>query len=161
VPVKAVTVKNRKPTPGATPPTTVYRQRVIDALEHRQTDLTPWNFELTREFAVKLKSRAGCEDESAFLQNHMMFGRFKCNRQVTADTYEDMWGVWGAISTQGFLPFATPQQVKQKCVEAVDILGRDGGYILAGTHAVTPDIPVEGVLAMLEYAQSVKRRVYR
>jgi uroporphyrinogen decarboxylase len=332
-----------------------YRQRVIAALEHRQTDLTPWNFELTREFAVTLKSRAGCEDVSSFLENHMMFGRFKRSRQVSADTSEDMWGVhwksggdggdigtvcnrligdggvdacrfpevdleliraaacemeaepsrfrmfrltyalferawslmgmeelmscmlldpsaasalldrvtdfqmevlkailphdfegvyfgddwggqrgllmgpdlwrrfikprmarmfdlvkrsgkyvllhscgniaevlpdlldigldayntvqpelydlagikknygkdmafWGAISTQGFLPFATPRQVMEKCAEAIRILGKGGGYVLAATHAVTPDIPVENVLAMLECARSVTWR---
>jgi uroporphyrinogen decarboxylase len=348
----------KKPLPATTPSgtTAAFRQRVIDALEHRQTELTPWNFELTRGFAAKLKSQPGCEDESAFLQNHMMFGRFKRNRQVSADTYEDMWGVqwksggdggdigtvcnrlvgeggvdafrspevdadliraaaremesdctrfrmfrltyalferawslmgmeellscmllepstasalldrvtdfqmkvleailpykfeavyfgddwgtqrgllmgpdlwrkfikplltrmfdlvkrrgkyvllhscgnieavlpdlvdigldayntvqpelydlarikrgygkhlafWGAISTQGFLPFATPQQVKEKCSEVLRVLGTGGGYILAPTHAVTPDIPVENVEAMLECAQSVKWRV--
>jgi uroporphyrinogen decarboxylase len=362
VPVRAITVINQKLTPTAlttteTTKATVYRQRVIDALEHRQTDLTPWNFELTREFAIKLKSRTGCEDESSFLKNHMMFGKFKRNRQLSVNTYEDMWGVhwesggdggdigtvvnrligedsvdayrfpevdvelvraaakemesdrvrfrmfrltyalferawslmgmeelmacmlldptavsglldritefqlqvleailpndfegvyfgddwgtqrgllmgpdlwrkfikprlarmfdlvkrsgkyvllhscgniedvlpdlvdigldvyntvqpelynlagikkeygkhlafWGAISTQGFLPFATPEQVRAKCAQAIGILGKGGGYILAATHAVTPDVPVENVLAMLECAQSIKWEVY-
>lgn len=57
---------------------------------------------------------------------------------------------YGGISTQQFLPFASPEQVKQKVQEASKILGRNGGYILAPTHSITSDIPVENVMAMLE-----------
>jgi uroporphyrinogen decarboxylase len=333
--------------------TAPYRKRVIDALEHRQTDLTPWNFELTRDFAAKLKTKSGGEIENGFLQNHMMFGRFKRDERISADTYSDMFGVhwrsgtdggdigtvcnrvigkigqnayrfpdvdealigaaaaemeadtgrfrmfrltyalferawsltgmeelmeamlldpagasalldrvtefqlrvleavlphdfegvylgddwgsqrgllmgpalwrkfikprlallferikssgkyillhscgdidvilpdlieigldayntvqpelydlarikreygrhlsfWGGVSTQNFLPFATPAQVREQCARTIDILGKDGGYIFAPTHAVTPDVPVENVAAMIECVQSVK-----
>jgi uroporphyrinogen decarboxylase len=345
-------------TPAQAPSAPPLRQRVVDALEHRPTDLTPWNFELTRGFSSRLKARTGGADESAFLGNHMMFGKYKRDRQVSADTHADLWGVhwksggdggdigavcnrlvgeagprgfpfpdvdrelareavkemeadssrfrmfrltyalferawslmgmeellscmlldesaaadlldrvteyqlrlleavlphdfegvyfgddwgtqrgllmgpglwrkflkprlarmfdmvkargkfvllhscgniaevlgdlvdigldayntvqpelydlsrikkeygkhlafWGAISTQGFLPFASAAQVKERCSQTIRILGEDGGYILAPTHAVTPDIPVENVLAMLESAQTVKWRVIR
>jgi len=57
---------------------------------------------------------------------------------------------WGGISTQQFLPFATPAQVTERCSQAIRLLGNGGGYIFAPTHAVTPDIPVENVQAMLE-----------
>jgi len=80
---------------------TTYRERVISALEHEPTDLTPWNFELTREFATRLKSETGCADESAYLQCHMMYGRFKRNAWIAADTYEDMFGVRWRIGTDG------------------------------------------------------------
>jgi uroporphyrinogen decarboxylase len=333
--------------------TVPYRKRVIDALEHRQTDLTPWNFELTREFAAKLKAKSGNLEEDGFLENHMMFGRFKRNKQISEDTYSDMFGVhwrsgtdggdignvcnrvigeggldayrfpevdtslikaaveemeadtsrfrmfrltyalferawsltgmeelleamlidpagvsalldrvtefqlrvleailphdfegvylgddwgtqrgllmgpvlwrkfikprltilfekikshgkfvllhscgniedilpdlieigldayntvqpelydlarikreygrqlafWGAVSTQTFLPFATPAQVREQCTRTIGILGEGGGYIFAPTHAITPDIPVENVVAMLECVQSVR-----
>jgi len=57
---------------------------------------------------------------------------------------------YGGISTQQFLPFASPEEVKQKVREVADILGKDGGYMLAPTHCVTSDIPVENVMAMVE-----------
>jgi uroporphyrinogen decarboxylase len=335
----------------------IMRQRVIDALNHKQTDLTPWNFELTRGFAAQLKAANRCSDESEYLKCHMQFGRFKRNRWIAADIYEDMFGVqwkagqdggdigsvcnrvigengidgfrfpevdgelisaaagemeadasrfrmfrftyalferawslmgmedlmanmlvdpasvgklfdrlteynlkvleailpydfegvylgddwgsqqglimgpelwrkfikpnlvlmfdkikshgkyillhccgnigevlpdlidigldayntvqpelydlvkikreygrhltfWGAISTQKFLPFATPEQVKAQCSDVIRNLGCGGGYIFSPTHAVTPDIPVENIDAMVDCVQSITWQAY-
>jgi len=60
---------------------------------------------------------------------------------------------YGGISTQQFLPFATPAQVRQKAEDVAKILGENGGYILAPTHCVTADIPVDNVMAMLDTVQ--------
>ena len=60
---------------------------------------------------------------------------------------------YGGISTQQFLPFATPLEVYNKASEVRDILGSGGGYILAPTHAITRDIPVENIMAMLKVAK--------
>jgi uroporphyrinogen decarboxylase len=60
---------------------------------------------------------------------------------------------YGGISTQQFLPYASPAEVRDLTREVKKIMGRDGGYILAPTHAVTGDIPVENVLAMAEAAR--------
>lgn len=32
----------------------------------------------------------------------------------------------------------------------IDILGKDGGYIVCSAHAIQPDTPVENILAMYE-----------
>jgi uroporphyrinogen decarboxylase len=63
---------------------------------------------------------------------------------------------WGAVSTQQFLPHATPAEVKQKSIETLDTLGKNGGYIFSPTHAVTPDIPVENIIAMTEAVQNFR-----
>jgi len=60
---------------------------------------------------------------------------------------------YGGISTQQFLPYATPDQVREEARRVCDVLGCNGGYILSGTHALTPDIPVENMLAMLDVAK--------
>jgi uroporphyrinogen decarboxylase len=60
---------------------------------------------------------------------------------------------YGAISTQQFLPYATEDEVREKTREVKRLMGKGGGYILAPTHAVTDDIPVENVLAMVEVAR--------
>lgn len=57
---------------------------------------------------------------------------------------------YGGISTQQFLPIATKEESKQKALEVLDIMATGGGYILSPTHAVTPDIPVDNVLAIIE-----------
>lgn len=63
---------------------------------------------------------------------------------------------WGAISTQQFLTERTAQEVFDKSVETIKVLGQDGGYIFSPTHAVTPDIPIENIRAMLEAVNSVQ-----
>ena len=40
--------------------------------------------------------------------------------------------------------------MREKTKEVLDVMMRGGGYILSPTHAVTPDIPVENVLALVE-----------
>ena len=60
---------------------------------------------------------------------------------------------YGGISTQQFLPYATPDQVRKKTFEACKILGHDGSYILAPTHSITPDIPMENIMALAQAAQ--------
>ena len=60
---------------------------------------------------------------------------------------------YGGISTQQFMPFATPEETKIKTREVIEKMAGHGGYILSPTHAVTPDIPVENVEAMIEAAK--------
>lgn len=53
---------------------------------------------------------------------------------------------YGGISTQQFLPFATAEKVAEQTKSVLDIMMKNGGYILSPTHAVTPDIPVDNIL---------------
>ncbi len=57
---------------------------------------------------------------------------------------------WGGVSTQRLLPFATPKEVKSETRRIMDIMGKNGGYIAAPTHAIPSDVPAENVIAMLE-----------
>jgi len=57
---------------------------------------------------------------------------------------------FGGISTQTLLPFKNPEEVRQAVRDITAILSRDGGYIIAPTHAMPHDIPTENVLAFLE-----------
>jgi uroporphyrinogen decarboxylase len=60
---------------------------------------------------------------------------------------------YGGISTQQFLPYASADEVGELTREVKDIMGKNGGYILAPTHSVTDDIPVDNVMAMVKVAQ--------
>jgi len=57
---------------------------------------------------------------------------------------------WGAISTQGMLPFETPDGVRREMIRIMKILGKDGGYIASPTHGVPYDVPEENIEAMLD-----------
>jgi uroporphyrinogen decarboxylase len=54
----------------------------------------------------------------------------------------------GGIDVQGFLPGATPSEVKSKVKETCGILGENGGFILSGSHHIQADTPIENVMAM-------------
>lgn len=54
----------------------------------------------------------------------------------------------GGIDVQHFLPTATPEQVRDKVHSTCEVLGKDGGYILSGSHHLQGDVPLENVLAM-------------
>ena len=54
----------------------------------------------------------------------------------------------GGIDVQKFLPKATPSQVQEKVRYTSELLGNSGGYILAGSHHIQADVPLENVLAM-------------
>ena len=57
---------------------------------------------------------------------------------------------WGGISTQRLLPFAKPAELKAEIFRTIKIMRKGGGYILAPTHGMPGDIPVENVVAMIE-----------
>ena len=61
---------------------------------------------------------------------------------------------YGGISTQQFLPKASVDECKDMALYMLDVLGHDGGFIFAPTHAITPDIPVENVLTMVDIVKN-------
>ncbi len=60
---------------------------------------------------------------------------------------------WGGVDTQTILPFAAPKKVAEETRRMIDILGKDGGYVLCGSHNIQPDVPIENLLAMYKSAR--------
>ena len=58
----------------------------------------------------------------------------------------------GAIDTHRVLPFGTPDEVRAEVKRIIQILGKDGGYMLASVHTIMSDVPAENVLAMVDAA---------
>ena len=54
----------------------------------------------------------------------------------------------GGIDLQKVLPFGTPGEVRAEAVKTMHALGVGGGYILAPTHYLLPDVPPENVIAL-------------
>lgn len=54
----------------------------------------------------------------------------------------------GGIDIQGVLPHGTWQETAQAALDTREILGKDGGYILASSHYIQADTPPENVDAM-------------
>jgi len=55
----------------------------------------------------------------------------------------------GAVSVQQLLPHSDAAGVMRECRRLVAVLGAEGGYIAAPSHAIQVGTPPENVLAML------------
>jgi len=72
------------------------------------------------------------------------------NLEALRDRYGAKMVFCGAIDTQRILPHGTPTEIRAEVRRVVDILGRDGGYMVSSVHTVMNDVPAENVLAMVD-----------
>jgi uroporphyrinogen decarboxylase len=59
----------------------------------------------------------------------------------------------GAIDIQNTLPYGTPEQVAAEVRDRIQTLGAGGGYILAPTHQIQADTPMENILTLFDTAR--------
>jgi uroporphyrinogen-III decarboxylase len=57
---------------------------------------------------------------------------------------------WGSIDEQYTLPFGSPEEVRAEVQQRMRTIGKDGGLILAPTHHVQLDTPLENFWAMID-----------
>jgi uroporphyrinogen decarboxylase len=57
---------------------------------------------------------------------------------------------YGGVSTQRLLPRASPAEVREETKRLMALLGVGGGYIVAPTHSIPDDVPIENILAFLD-----------
>jgi uroporphyrinogen decarboxylase len=62
----------------------------------------------------------------------------------------------GGIDEQELLPRGTSEEVEKEVLQRIDILGRDGGYIVCAAHAIQADTPVENALTMFRAAREYR-----
>ena len=60
----------------------------------------------------------------------------------------------GGVSVQTTLPFGTTEEVRREVQERINVLGRDGGYILGPSHWIQAGTPPENIAAMFDTALS-------
>ncbi len=61
---------------------------------------------------------------------------------------------YGGISTQQVLPRVSANEVRHVVRRMMATVGKDGGYIVAPTHAIPRDVPPENIVAFMETVQS-------
>jgi uroporphyrinogen decarboxylase len=63
---------------------------------------------------------------------------------------------YGGIDTQHILPHGTPDDVRRQVRRLLDVFSLGGRYILANTHYLMDDVPVENALAMYDEAHTYR-----
>ncbi len=56
----------------------------------------------------------------------------------------------GGVDIMRTLPRGTKEQVAAEVKERIKVLGRNGGYIMASSHHIQPDTPIQNVMAMYD-----------
>jgi uroporphyrinogen decarboxylase len=67
--------------------------------------------------------------------------------------YGDRLAFMGGVDQREVLPLGTPRDVEAEVRRRIGELGARGGYVLAPTHDIQADTPVENVLAVWEAAR--------
>ncbi|PWH20832.1 MAG: hypothetical protein DDG58_00680 [Ardenticatenia bacterium] len=68
--------------------------------------------------------------------------------------YGDRLTFYGGMSVQSLLPRGTPQQIRDEARRLMDEVGRGGGFIIAPSHHIPADVPVENMVAFIEAVRS-------
>ena len=99
-----------------------------------------------------------CGSVYAYLPDFIDMGIDALNPvQVTARNMEpeklkrefgDRISFWGGIDSQHILPRGTPDEVRAEAQRMSELMGRNGGYVLAAVHNIQPDVPPENVCAL-------------
>jgi uroporphyrinogen decarboxylase len=64
--------------------------------------------------------------------------------------FGDRLAFFGGVSVQHLLPHGTPGQIRDEVRRLMDEVGRGGGFIVAPSHDMPGDIPVENMVAFIE-----------
>jgi uroporphyrinogen decarboxylase len=57
---------------------------------------------------------------------------------------------YGGMSIQRLLPYGTPQEIHDEARRLVDKVGRGGGFIIAPSHDLPGDIPIQNLVAFID-----------
>lgn len=72
------------------------------------------------------------------------------------DAYGQVLSFHGTIGTQTTMPFGTPDEVRREVFTNLDIAGEKGGLMVAPTHLLEPEVPVENVIAYIKACQEYR-----
>lgn len=66
----------------------------------------------------------------------------------------------GCIGTQSTMPWGTPDEVRARVKELIDKYGKNGGLIIAPTHVLEPEVPLENIDALFDACREYGTKKY-
>ena len=63
---------------------------------------------------------------------------------------------YGGVDTQRLLPYGSAREVEDEVLRLISILGSNGGYVIAASNAVQPDVPIENILTLYRTAREYR-----
>ena len=68
--------------------------------------------------------------------------------------YGDRLAFFGGMGIQTTMPFGTPDKVRAETRRLIETLGAGGGYLIAPTHSLEPEVPWENIVAFFEAVET-------
>jgi uroporphyrinogen decarboxylase len=68
--------------------------------------------------------------------------------------FGDMFAFWGAVDQQDLLPNGTDEELENDIIEKINILGENGGYMIAPAHIIQNDVTPERVMKFIELCKN-------
>lgn len=84
--------------------------------------------------------------------NPIQPGAYEMEPERLKNGYGDRFTFWGGIDEQNILSHGTPEQVRAEVKRVIDIMNVNGGYVLAASHNIQPDVPAANIAAMFSAA---------
>jgi uroporphyrinogen decarboxylase len=69
--------------------------------------------------------------------------------------YNGRLSFWGGIGVQSVMPNGTPEEVASKVRETNELLGGNGGFLIAPAHILDPAIPWDNIVAFVDAAKKL------
>ena len=71
--------------------------------------------------------------------------------------FGDRLAFWGTVGTQTTFPFATVEEMRKVVKDRIETVGKGGGFLIAPTHKIEPDVPWENIIAFVKAAREFGR----
>lgn len=78
------------------------------------------------------------------------------NKKELKEKYGKKLSFNGGMDIVRILPFGTVDEIKKETINIINILGKDGGFILETSHGIQPDTPPKNIMAMYDTAIDYK-----
>ena len=141
------------------------QQGLLMSLDMWERMIKPHHVRMNRvlhEFGVKImyhtdgaimQAVPGLIDMGIDILEALQFDAAGMDPVLLKDTYGDRLCFHGGVSVQKTLPFGTVVDVREEVNDRIRVLGRNGGYILAPSHAIQAGTPPENAIALFETAR--------
>lgn len=103
-----------------------------------------------------MKAISGLIDMGIDVLDVLQFSADNMNPEDLKGNYGNKLCFHGGADIQQLLPHSTEREIEKEMEHIIEVMGRNGGFILSPSHSVQADTPPENIVAIYRQAGSLK-----